>query len=181
MRWTVHGERAIYSSPWMNLHLIDVELPDGTRFEHHAVRLPSAAGVVLVDPAPDRGILLLYRHRVINDTWGWEIPAGRIDDGETPAEAARREAREEVGWEPATLEPLITYQHSSGSTDGRFSLFVGRDPRHIGPPTDASESDRIEWFRPDAVRGLIRSGAITDGLALTALLWVFTFGLVDGP
>jgi 8-oxo-dGTP pyrophosphatase MutT (NUDIX family) len=179
MRWTVHGERAIYSSPWMNLHLIDVELPDGTRFEHHAVRLPSAAGVVLHDPAPDRGILLLYRHRVIGDTWGWEIPAGRVDDGETPAEAARREAREEVGWEPATLEPLITYQHSPGSTDGRFSLFVGRDPRYVGPPTDPSETDRVEWFRPDAVRELIRRGEVTDGLALTALLWAFTFGLFD--
>jgi len=180
MRWTVHGERPIYSSPWVNLHLIDVELPDGARFEHHAVRMPAeAAGSVLYDPAPDRGVLLLYRHRFIGDFWGWEIPAGRIDPGETPAQAAGREAIEEVGWEAATLEPLTSYRFASGTSDGRFHLFLGTDLRHVGPPTDRTEAARIEWFTPDAVRELMTSGEISDGLSLTGLLWAFTFGLFD--
>jgi len=41
-RWHVHGERAIYQSDWLDLKLVDVELPSGARFEHHVVR--SAAG-----------------------------------------------------------------------------------------------------------------------------------------
>jgi 8-oxo-dGTP pyrophosphatase MutT (NUDIX family) len=95
----VHGERSIYDSEWLSLVLVDVEIPGGERFEHHAVRFPNhAAGTVVRDP--DRGVLLLYRHRFITDTWGWEIPAGRIDPGETPAQAAAREAYEETGWEP---------------------------------------------------------------------------------
>ena len=79
MKWTVHGERVIYDSPWVRLALTDVEIPGGPRFEHHVVRMPAeAAGTVVADP--DRGVLLLWGHRFAADTWGWEVPAGRIDE-----------------------------------------------------------------------------------------------------
>jgi hypothetical protein len=45
----VHGERQIYGSRWVEVSLVDVELPDGERFEHHVVRLPSAVAVVVLD------------------------------------------------------------------------------------------------------------------------------------
>jgi ADP-ribose pyrophosphatase YjhB (NUDIX family) len=100
MKWTVHGERTIYDSPWVRLALTDVEIPGGARFDHHVVRMPAAAsGTVVHDPA--RGVLLLWRHRFTTDTWGWEVPAGRIDDGETPEQAAARETLEETGWATA--------------------------------------------------------------------------------
>ena len=74
MRWTVHGERSLYESEWVSLRLVDVELPDGERFEHHVVRLPVAAASCVIED-PERGFLLLWRHRFITDTWGWEVPA----------------------------------------------------------------------------------------------------------
>src|SRR5438046_10326294 len=99
MRWTVHGERAIYSSPWVSLTLVDVELPDGERLEHHVVRLPDDAASCVVED-PERGILLLWRHRFITDTWGWEVPAGRIAPGESAAAAAARAGLEARGRRP---------------------------------------------------------------------------------
>src|SRR5206468_1490575 len=83
MEWTVHGERTIYTSAWMSLHVADVELPDGDRVEYHVVRGGGSASGVLVHD-PHRGVLLLYRHRFIVDRWGWEVPAGIIDAGESP-------------------------------------------------------------------------------------------------
>ena len=177
MQWTVHGERKLYGSPWINLHLADVELPDGERFEHHAVRMPfPAAGTLIHDPG--RGILLLYRHRFIPNTWGWEIPAGRAEQGETLAEAARREALEETGWEPGPLEHMTTYHYASGISDGTFALYLARGAHYRGEPTDASESDRIAWLPVAEVRRLIAEAAIPDGLTLTALLWAFAFDLL---
>jgi 8-oxo-dGTP pyrophosphatase MutT (NUDIX family) len=108
MRWTVHGERWIYESEWVGLSLVDVEQPSGARYEHHVVRMPAqAAGVVVMDD--DRGVLLLWRHRFITDSWGWEVPAGRIDAGETPLAAGGRETLEETGWEPGPMRPLASY------------------------------------------------------------------------
>jgi len=45
MRWTVHGERSLYESPWMRVRLADVELPDGRRIDHHLLRVQPAAGI----------------------------------------------------------------------------------------------------------------------------------------
>ncbi|MDH4144018.1 MAG: NUDIX hydrolase [Acidimicrobiia bacterium] len=179
MRWTVHGERALYSSPWVNLHLSDVELPDGHRFEHHVVRMPHpAVGTVVHDRG--RGVLLLYRHRFISDVWSWEIPAGRVEAGESWEQAAGRETLEETGWAPRGLRELTAYRYAIGTCDGTFALYFadGADP--VGAPTDPAESERVVWVPVEEVRSLIARGEVVDGLSLSALLWCFTFGLFEG-
>lgn len=174
MKWTVHGERPVYESEWVRLTLVDVEIPGRERFEHHVVRMPhQAAGVVVHDP--DRGVLLLWRHRFITDTWGWEIPAGRIDPGETPAQAGAREVLEETGWRPGPLEPLVTYQPTNGLSDLRFHLFTAAGATHVGQPTDPGESERVEWVPVDRVREIAGEGQMVDGLSLTAILYSLAF------
>ena len=180
MRWTVHGERAIYESPWVNLHLADVEVPGGARFDHHVIRMPfPAVGTVVYDP--DRGVLLLRRHRFITDTWGWEIPAGRVEDGESLQDAARREAFEETGWEPGPVTHLTTYRYANGVSDGTFALFLASGARYVGDPTDPAESEEIAWVSEPAVRELLATHQFIDGLSLTALLWVFAFDMLRRP
>ena len=174
MRWTVHGERAVYESPWIGVHMADVELPDGQRFEHHVIRFPQqAAGTVVTDP--ERGILLLWRHRFITDIWGWEIPAGRIELGEEPIEAAARETLEETGWQPGPREPLVRFRPSGGSGDQWCHSCTAAGATHIGDPTDLTEAQELRWHTPDEVRALIQDGQITDGLSLTALSYWFAF------
>ena len=174
MRWIVHGERIIYDSPWVRLALTDIEIPGGRRFEHHVVRMPAeAAGTVIYDPA--RGVLLLWRHRFTTDSWGWEVPAGMVDEGETPQQAAIREAVEETGWQPGPVTAMTTYHPHNGTSDATFHLFVADGATHIGEPTDPSESERIEWLPIDELRTEIVAGRVPDGLSLTALLWWLTF------
>ena len=173
-RWRVHGERPLYSSEWLNVRLVDVELPDGTRFDHHVVRLPHpAVGVIVRDP--EKRVLLLWRHRFISDTWGWEIPAGRADPGETLEEAAVREAIEETGWRPLDLEHLGYSHPTNGLMEQRFEYFVASRAEHVGE-FDRTETERIAWFAPDEVRALIERGEIPDGLSVTALSMAFALG-----
>ena len=178
VRWTVHGERLIYDSDWVRLALVDVEVPGGARFDHHVVRAPHhAAGVVVHDR--DRGVLLLWRHRFITDTWGWEIPAGRVDDGESVEAAAGRETVEETGWRPGPLEPLIAYHPMNGVCDQVFHTFVARRAEHVGDPVDPSESERVEWLPLDGVRRAMSGGEIHDGLTLTALSFALATGRLE--
>jgi 8-oxo-dGTP pyrophosphatase MutT (NUDIX family) len=170
--WRVHGERPLYTSDRLNLRLADVELPDGTRFDHHVVRLPRPA-VGVIDR--ERGVLLLRRHRFITDTWGWEIPAGGVDPGETLEQAAERESVEETGWRPLDLAWLGFSHPTNGLMEQRFEYFIAPGAEHVGD-FDRTETESIAWFAPEDVRLLIEQGEIPDGLSLTALALAFTLG-----
>ena len=171
MKWTVHGERTIYESPWVSLAITDIEIPGGERFDHHVIRMPAeAAGTVVNDP--ERGVLLLWRHRFTTDSWGWEIPAGRIDENETAVMAGERETLEETGWRPGPLRPIGSYYPHNGSSDAVFNLFLTDSATYVGEPSDPSESERVEWVPWEMIRTEIAAGRIRDGLSLTALLWV---------
>ncbi len=182
MRWTVHGEEPLYDSEWVRLRMVDVEIPgpQGRRFGHHVVRFDQAAtGVVVHDPA--KGVLMLWRHRFISDRWGWEIPAGRVDPGETPMAAAEREVLEETGWRCGPLTQVLDYAPASGSVDLRFVVFLTNSATHVGEPTDLTEAERIEWVPLDHLRAELRAGRVDNGLSLTGVLWCLAEGLlVDG-
>ena len=125
---------------------------------------------------PDRGVLLLWRHRFITDTWGWEIPAGRIEPGETPEAAAARETLEETGWEPSALRPLFRYHPTNGVSDQTFHIFVADGATHVGEPTDAGEAERVEWVaRPRAAARSCRTGRCSTACR-SRRLYALAFG-----
>jgi 8-oxo-dGTP pyrophosphatase MutT (NUDIX family) len=169
VRWTIHSETPLYRSDWVTLSLVDVELPSGARIDHHVVRMPRAASAVVMLRGDE--VLLLRRHRFITDTWGWEIPAGGIDEGETPIEAAVREAVEESGWKPGALRELGSYFPTNGLCDQAFHVFVAEEAEHVGEPTTPDEVERVEWLPLAEVPALAAAGEIGDGFSLTALLW----------
>lgn len=174
--WLHRGERTIYDSEWVRLAVADVVLPDGRRIDHHVVRLPGpAAGTLAV---VDGVVLLQYRHRFITDTWGWEIPAGRVDPGESPLDAARREALEETGWEPLALEPLCRFPPANGLLDQVYVVFLARGAVHRGDPEDPNEAAEVAWVPIDEVRRRLRDGEIGDGLSFGALAFAFATGVL---
>jgi 8-oxo-dGTP pyrophosphatase MutT (NUDIX family) len=162
----------------MSLGLVDVEIPGHTRFDHHVVRFPNpAAGTVIHDA--ERGVLLLWRHRFITDTWGWELPAGGVDPGETLEQGAVREAIEEAGWRPRQMRLMLRYHPINGAVDQTFAVFFAEGADEVGPPTDASEAERVEWVPLPRVRDEIRAGRVTDGMTVTGLLWALQFEIAD--
>lgn len=83
MLWKTHGERQIYTNQWVNLCLVDVEQPDGRRWEHHVVRLRHLAVAAVVNE--HREVLMMWRHRFITDSWAWELPMGLIEAARLPS------------------------------------------------------------------------------------------------
>jgi 8-oxo-dGTP pyrophosphatase MutT (NUDIX family) len=151
---------------------VDVELPDGERFWHHVLRLHRVVMTVLVND--DDQVLLMWRHRFVQNPWGWELPGRLIDEGEEPIETAARELEEETGYRAGRLEHLVTFQPMVGMVGSEHVVFVGRDPEKIGAATEVNESDRLEWVPLSSVSGLIADWKIWNSGSLVALLRLMT-------
>lgn len=117
---------------------------------------------------------MLWRHRFIADAWGWELPAGWIDDDESPSAAARREAEEETGWRPGEMIELARWYPFVGISDLTCTAYKAAGATPTGNP-EASESSRVEWVPVRDVRRLIEDDKIHDGDTLTALSIALAF------
>lgn len=170
--WLVRSEQSLYTDPWLDIRVADVELPDGRHLEHRLIRTPPGAGAVVTDQ--HQRVLLLWRHRFITGTWGWEIPIGRAEPGEDLAAAAAREVEEETGWRPGPLTPLMRVEPTPGISTSVHHLYRARVATRIGAPEDDFESSRIEWVPLDTIPTLIQAGQISSGTTLAALLYTLT-------
>ncbi|MBV9023278.1 MAG: NUDIX hydrolase [Streptomycetaceae bacterium] len=173
-KWEVLGRRSLYNSRWVNLSLVRVAPPGREPYEHHVAGVPDAVGVVLRHP--DRGVLLLHRHRFITDTVGYEIPAGGIDAGETVEQAAARELLEETGWTVRDTAPLLSCNASDGVSDQRFHFVLAHAGEFQGTPVDDHEATSRVWADKARLTRLIAEGAVPGSLSTVALLYALHFG-----
>jgi 8-oxo-dGTP pyrophosphatase MutT (NUDIX family) len=170
LRTKVYGERTIYDgSPWVRVALVDIEPPDGHRFEHHVVRLQTVVLTLVIDDE-DR-VLMLWRHRFATDEWGWEVPGGILDARETPEATAVREVEEETGWRPGSVEHLVSFQPMPGIVDTPHQVYLGRDAVKVGEPTDLEEAARVAWVPLSTVLELIGKGELLGSGSLVGLLY----------
>lgn len=169
MQWINRGEKIVYENPWLSVRMADVELPDGRHLQHTVIREKPC---VLCAAVNDRGeVLLLWRHRFIPGTWGWEIPGGGVDDGETLEAAAARELLEETGWRAVgDVQHLVTVEPANGISDATYHVYWTDSAEHVGDPDDGMESQRREWMPLERVPDLIAAGEIRAADTVAGLL-----------
>jgi ADP-ribose pyrophosphatase len=174
--------RRVYTGRVLNLDVDTVQFPDGSSGELEVIRHPGAAAVVPVasEPTgPDPVLLMLRQYRYAAGGPLWEIPAGRLDPGESAEGCARRELREEAGVEAGRLERLTTIWTTPGFTDEAIHLFWASD---LKAAVHAREPDEFIEVVPkplsEVLKG-IRDGEIRDGKTIVAILYMagFVFGM----
>lgn len=168
--WRNLGEQPIVETPWFRLRQARVELPGGRQLDHYLLRLPPLTMTAMLDEQ-DR-VLLLWRHRFIPDTRGWELPSGIAAPDADLAATASRQALAESGWEAIAPQPLLTLRQNSGLTDSAVHVFVTRQAIHHGPPEADFEAERIEWIPLADAPELIARGEVRDASTAAALLWL---------
>ena len=163
------SRKAIYENEWVSLYVDEVQYADGTVLpEHHVVHFDYEAAAVVVENA--HGELLLIRsNRYVTQSTAWELPAGRVDPGETAAEAATREVMEETGYRITDLRQIYRYYPTNGISDQAFVLFRAVAQEQVGTP-DPREVSETRWFSRADVRSMIARNEILCGLSLTGLL-----------
>ena len=136
--WQVLRRHTVHQSDWVSLHQDDVQLHDGSVIVgHHVVDYPRpAVGVVPI--RADGAILLVEHYRFIVDRTHWEVPAGRVDSGESDAVAAARELHEECGAVATRYTKLGQYHPANGSSNQTFYVYIGHDVDVIAPISDTN-------------------------------------------
>jgi ADP-ribose pyrophosphatase len=146
-----------------------VRLPDGAESVREYIHHP---GAVMVAAFLDRQTLLLERQfRYPLRRHFVELPAGKIDPGEDPLDTAKRELREECGYEAGEWRHLATLHPGIGYTDERIELYLARDLTHVGHALDTGELLEVFSLTIDEALEWVRQGRITEAKAITGLLW----------
>lgn len=162
----------------VNLDLDTVRFPDGSTGRLEMIRHPGASAVVpLLDPVTERDprVLLIRQFRHAAEDYIWEIPAGRLDPGESPEQCAGRELEEEAGMRAGRLDRLTTIYTTPGFTDERIHLFLASDLRPGAHAREADEFLEVETRRWSEVMELVRAGGIVDAKTLVCLMFVQCF------
>jgi ADP-ribose pyrophosphatase len=139
-----------------------VKMPNGRAVTVDIVR--HSQSVVLV-PVPEPGKLTLVRqYRYAVNAFLWELPAGSVDEGETPEEAARRECHEEIGLVPSTIVRLGAMFPTPGYCDEEMFFFrlSGLEKTDVKAAVDEDEDIEVQVFDLRDVREMIRRGEIRD-------------------
>jgi ADP-ribose pyrophosphatase len=168
----------VYTGRVVNLDVDTVRYPDGSESELEMVRHPGAAAVVpfLDDPShPDPRVVLIRQFRHAADGFIWEIPAGRLDPGESPEHCARRELAEEAGFEAGQLQWLTTIYTTPGFTDEQIHMFAGSELKEVRTRPEADEFVEVHPLAWSSVMEMVRRGDIRDCKTLVALLFVDRF------
>lgn len=168
--FAVQGSERIYDSAWCGLRRDVVVLPGGQRQEYHVFEISDA--VVVVPILADGSIVMIGQYRYPHGRTHWEVPAGRIADGESPAEAAAREMLEETGYAPGRLVALPGFYPTNGISAHYAHAFCALDCNEVAAPTpDASEQLVVRTFTRGDVEALLAAGRIADGFTALALLY----------
>ncbi len=172
------ASETLYAGKIFTLDRDAVRFPDGSTAPFDIARHPGASAVVpfLNDPEGEEPQLLLLRqYRYAAGGYIYEIPAGRLDEGETPLACAARELKEETGCTAEQLVPLTSMFTTPGFTDEVIHLFMATGLTHGESNREADEFVDVMIMRLSEALELIHRGEIIDGKTVMGIMYAAGF------
>jgi 8-oxo-dGDP phosphatase len=165
------GERPVWRGRRVGVAILDVQGPDGERFEREIVHHPGA--VAMVPLHEDGTVTLIHQFRAAVDDTMWEIPAGMRDVAdELPEDTAQRELAEEVGLRAGRLDYLARFHNSVGFSDESVVIYLATELSEVADDRQEAEEEHMNVERVPLATALamVDDARITDGKTVVALL-----------
>lgn len=145
----------------------DAELPDGKPCKREVVDHAGGASVLYVREGK---VLLVrqFRYPYMEETL--EIPAGKLNPGEDPAQTAARELAEETGWQPASVEHMFTIYPTPGYSAEKIYIYRAHGVREGQVHPDEDEFVTAAFYPIDEVLSMIEKGEIKDAKTIIAVM-----------
>jgi len=170
-RETTIKSETIYDGRIIKVRVETVELPDMKYAKREIVDHAQGVGIVALS---DHGTMYMVRQfRIAVKQTMLEIPAGLVEPGERPADAARRELQEEIGFKPGRLEYLLDAYASPGFTNEKLSLFVATELEASRLPRDEGEFITVEEYAIETLYEMVRNCEITDAKTIIGILHAY--------
>jgi ADP-ribose pyrophosphatase len=163
------GSEQVFKGKVFSIDRDRVKMPNGRTVTVDVVR--HSRSVVLV-PIPEPGkVILIRQYRYAVNAFLWELPAGSVDEGESPEDAAKRECHEEIGLVPSTIVRLSAMYPTPGYCDEEMVFFrlSGLEKTEDQAALDEDEDIEAQVFELRDAREMIRRGEIQDMKTLVGL------------
>jgi ADP-ribose pyrophosphatase len=177
-RATVLSSEVVYAGPLFRVQRDQIIEPGGRRNERDVIRHGGSVVILALDASKDRKnpwVVMERQYRHAANQYLWELPAGKIDAGEEPLEAARRELKEETGYAAKKWRPLVEYYPSPGFLGETMKVFLAEGLQAGEAQPEADEDIELRLVKLSEVLKMIEKGAIHDGKTLTGVLWYARF------
>jgi ADP-ribose pyrophosphatase len=168
--YTILSHRDIFHGKVFDVFVDDIEYTSGVRGVREVARHPG--GAVVVGMFPDETVLLVRQFRFAIDAWLWELPAGKLDPGEDPLKAARREFQEETGYSATEMRILAKTYSTPGFCTEILHIYLatGIHPKQGGQKLEEGEQTlTVHRFPLQKVIEMIEQGEITDGKTICGI------------
>jgi ADP-ribose diphosphatase len=165
--------KLVYDGRLLKVREDTVRLPDGKTARREYVQHPGAS--IIIPMLDDETVLLERQYRYPLKRHFYELPAGKIDAGEDPLETARRELKEECGYQANDWQHLTTLHPCIGYSDERIELYLARELAHVGSALDDGEFLELVSLPVREALAWVNTGRITDVKTITGLLWAKAF------